>query len=110
MILGAGQAGATLVRFDACVDGGVSAVAAVGGDPGLVTSLGLRVSRAERQINCPALKRASIIDASSRLRASATQGLTAARAEADTIVGRAVNLSQVFPELRSSTSSSPRHP
>ena len=69
------------------------------GDP--VTSLGLRVSRSERQINCPALKRASILDASSRLRASATEGLTTARAEADTIVGRAVNLSQVFPELNS---------
>ena len=69
------------------------------GDP--VTSLGLRVSRSERQINCPALKRASILDAASRLRASATEGLTTARAEADTIVGRAVNLSQVFPELNS---------
>ena len=39
------------------------------GDP--VTSLGLRVSRAERQINCPALKRASLLDSAARQRSEA---------------------------------------
>ena len=69
------------------------------GDP--VTSLGLRVSRAEGQVNCPALKRASILISASQLRAAASSSLSADRASADTLVGRAVNLSQVFPELNS---------
>ena len=69
------------------------------GDP--VTSLGLRVSRAERQINCPALKRASLLDSAARQRSEASLGISADRATADTLVGRAVNLSQVFPELNS---------
>ena len=69
------------------------------GDP--VTSLGLRVSRAERQINCPALKRASLLDSAARQRSEASLGISADRAAADTLVGRAVNLSQVFPELNS---------
>ena len=69
------------------------------GDP--VTSLGLRVSRAERQINCPALKRASLLDSAARQRSAAILELSADRAASDTLVGRAVNLSQVFPELNS---------
>ena len=67
------------------------------GDP--VISLGLRVSRADGQINCPELKRASILHSTSTQRLSATSGLSADRAAAETLVGRAVNLSQVFPEL-----------
>lgn len=69
------------------------------GDP--VVSLGMRVSRAERQMNCPALKRASMLDSGARQRRAAIDQLTAERAAADTLVGRAVNLSQVFPELNS---------
>ena len=69
------------------------------GDP--VISLGLRVSRAERQINCPALKRASLLESAARQRLAASPGLSADRPAADTLVGRAVNLSQVFPELNS---------
>jgi hypothetical protein len=69
------------------------------GDP--VISLGMRVSRAERQMNCPALKRASMLDSADRQRRAAVGQLTAERAAADTLVGRAVNLSQVFPELNS---------
>ena len=69
------------------------------GDP--VISLGLRVSRGERQINCPALKRASLLDSAARQRSEAILGISANRATADTLVGRAVNLSQVFPELNS---------
>ena len=80
-------------------DVGLSAAPAkvVVGDP--IISLGLRVSRAERQINCPALKRASIIDSTARQRRSAIDDHTVDRDLAETLVGRAVNLSQIFPEL-----------
>ena len=40
VILRAGQVGAALVRLNASVDGGVAAVAAVGGDPRLEVRLG----------------------------------------------------------------------
>ena len=40
MVLRAGQDGAALVRLDAGVDGGIAAVAAVGGDPRLQVRLG----------------------------------------------------------------------
>ena len=82
-------------------DVGLSAAPAkvVVGDP--VISLGLRVSRAARQINCPDLKRASILSSVDQQRSRAVVGLEVERAAAATLVGRAVNLSQVFPELNS---------
>ena len=69
------------------------------GDP--VVSLGLRVCRAERQINVPSVKRASMLASITSQRDAATSELRADRAAADTLVGRAVNMSQVFPELNS---------
>ena len=41
------------------------------------------------------------LDSAARQRSEASLGISADRAAADTLVGRAVNLSQVFPELNS---------
>lgn len=70
------------------------------GDP--VIALGIRVSREARCLDCPLLKRASMIFDIARQRADATATPpSASRARVETLVGRVCNLSQVFPEVKS---------
>lgn len=70
----------------------------VAGDPVIV--LGLRVSRATRRVDCPPLKRLSMLADIARQREAAAGALTVERRAAEGLVGRCGNLSQVFPELR----------
>ena len=68
------------------------------GDP--VVALGFRVSRAARRLDCPPLKRAAILSDIARQRAAAVDHLRVDRHQAERLVGRCCNLSQVFPELK----------
>ena len=68
------------------------------GDP--ITGLGLRISRLARRIDCPSLKRASMLADITRQLEAAVARLEAGRRLSETLVGRLCNLSQVFPELK----------
>ena len=69
------------------------------GDP--IISLGLRVDRSRRAIDCPPSKRLAIIDAAQRAQAAARASPPQVdTARAGTLVGRLCNLSQVLPEIR----------
>ena len=70
----------------------------VAGDPVIV--LGLRVSRASWRVDCPALKRASMLADIDRQREAAEARLEVSRRPAERLVGRCGNLSQVLPELQ----------
>jgi hypothetical protein len=67
------------------------------GDP--VVALGLRVGRAAGRIDCPPLKRATVLTDAQGQAAAAREGVVDRR-KAETLVGRLCNLSQVFPELK----------
>ena len=71
----------------------------VAGDP--VINLGLRVSRAARRVDCPPLKRTSMLADIASQRLAATDGLRVERKLAERLVGRMCNLSQVMPEIMS---------
>ena len=81
-------------------DAGLSAAPGkvVVGDP--IIGLGLSISRIDRRIDCPTLKRASMLADISKQLESAVVRLSACRRHAETLVGRLCNLSQVFPELK----------
>ena len=67
------------------------------GDPIIV--LGLRVSRRDRCIDCPPVKRSSMLDNIQRQLLAAVSERSVDRQLAETLVGRIGNLSQVFPEV-----------
>ena len=71
----------------------------VAGDP--VVALGLRVSRADRRVDCPPLKRASMLADIAAQRSDAVERRRVRRKPAERAVGRLCNLSQVFPALKS---------
>lgn len=68
------------------------------GDP--IVSLGLQVDRGRRVIDCPASKRTTMLAQLSTMEESALGRPPMVNIkEAETLVGRACNLSQVFPEI-----------
>ena len=70
------------------------------GDP--VIALGFRVGRGRGRIDCPQLKQASMLhDIAAQTEAAGGATPSADQRRAETLVGRLVNLSQVFPELKS---------
>ena len=69
------------------------------GDP--VVALGLRISRADQRVDCPPLKRASMLADIAAQRSDAVERRRVRRQAAERAVGRLCNLSQVFPELKS---------
>ena len=71
----------------------------VAGDP--VIGLGLRIDRAARRIDCPPLKRASMLADLAKQAEAAREALEVDRDRAETLVGRLVNISQILPELKS---------
>ena len=71
----------------------------VAGDP--VIGLGLRIDRAARRIDCPPLKRASMLADLAKQEEAAREALEVDRDRAETLVGRLVNISQILPELKS---------
>eukprot|EP00900_Chrysochromulina_parva_P005823 jgi/Chrpa1/15241/Chrysochromulina_OHIO_Genome00022542-RA len=71
----------------------------VAGDP--VIGLGLRIDRAARRIDCPPLKRASMLADLAKQVEAAREALEVDRDRAETLVGRLVNISQILPELKS---------
>ena len=67
------------------------------GDP--IVGLGFRVSRVDHEIRCPDVKRASMLADIDQQRELADHHLRVDRQRAVKLVGRACNLSQVFPEV-----------
>ena len=68
------------------------------GDP--IITLGFHVSRAEWRIRVPELKRAAMLADISTLAAEADLYASAARRQAQRLIGRLTNVSQVLPELK----------
>ena len=68
------------------------------GDP--VVALGLRVGRAAQRVDCPPLKRQSMLADIRQQRRTALVDMRVDRRRAQRLVGRLCNLSQVFPELK----------
>ena len=67
------------------------------GDP--IISLGFTVDRRNNRLKVPSLKRASMLSTIATLEAQARSHATADRKEAERLMGRLVNISQVAPEL-----------
>ena len=68
------------------------------GDP--ITSLGFSINRADNRLRVPELKRAALLSSIATFRRGAHRGEPIVRKEAESLVGKLLNISQVAPELK----------
>ena len=66
------------------------------GDP--ITSLGFSINRADNRLRVPELKRAALLSSIATFRRGAHRGEPIVRKEAESLVGKLLNISQVAPD------------